>query len=427
MMNNNNNDKTYKRIGSKKTVILGAHVVSPSAIELLPMEDMPMLDKRDQAIVIEEGVIKDIVPSSEAPHGYEWETYDVRGALVIPALTECHTHAIFAGDRASEFHARIQGETYHDQQKKGGINATVSATRDATDEALLNNLKRWLGVFIDQGTTVVEVKSGYGLSHDQEIRLLRIINKAKADKQHGVEVEVVPTYLGAHAVPRDAKSREDYIEEMIIKTLPMVKNEDLAEFVDVFVASVAYSVEEADTIYNAAHKLGFKLKAHLWELEHDNSRELLEKYSFVSVDHLEFAQNEDLEVAFARGTVPVLLPLTAWHLGYNIRRTYEVIKELKGYFAISTDFNPGTSFSPSLWQAFAVAHIEFGLPIEELFFAFTFYAAKALGLNDVGAIVPGNKADLVVLNVPSLDWLGYLHGINPVDMVFKNGSPVHKR
>jgi len=424
MMNNNNNNKTYKGIGSKKTVILGAHVVSPSAMELLPMEDMPMLDKCDQAIVIEEGVIKDIVPSLEAPYGDEWEAYDVRGAMVIPALTECHTHAIFAGDRASEFHARIQGETYHDQQKKGGINATVSATRDATDEALLNNLKRWLGVFLGQGTTVVEVKSGYGLSHDQEIRLLRIINRAKADKQHGVEVEVIPTYLGAHAVPRDAKSREDYIEEMIIKTLPMVKHENLAEFVDVFVASVAYSVEEADIIYSAAHKLGFKLKAHLWELEHDNSRELLEKYPFVSVDHLEFAQKEDLEVAFARGTVPVLLPLTAWHLGYNIRRTYDVIKELKGYFAISTDFNPGTSFSPSLWQAFTVAHIEFGLPIEELFFASTVYAAKALGLNDMGAIVPGNKADLVVLNVPSLDWLGYLHGINPVDMVFKNGSPV---
>ena len=423
MMNNNNN-RTCKGIGSKKTVILGAHVVSPSTMELLPMEDMPMLDKRDQAIVIEEGVIKDIIPSSEAPYGDEWETYDVRGAVVIPALTECHTHAIFAGDRASEFHARIQGETYHDQQKKGGINATVNATRDATDEALMNNLKRWLGVFLGQGTTVVEVKSGYGLSHDQEIRLLRIINKAKADKQHGVEVEVLPTYLGAHAVPKDAKSREDYIEEMIIKTLPMVKKQDLAEFVDVFVASVAYSVEEADIIYNAAHKLGFKLKAHLWELEHDNSRELLEKYPFVSVDHLEFAQKEDLEVAFARGTVPVLLPLTAWHLGYNIRRTYEVIKELKGYFAISTDFNPGTSFSPSLWQAFTVAHIEFGLPIEELFFASTVYAAKALGLNDMGAIVPGNKADLVVLNVPSLDWLGYLHGINPVDMVFKNGSPV---
>jgi len=108
----------------------------------------------------------------------------------------------------------------------------------------------------------------------------------------------------------------------------MVKHENLAEFVDVFVASVAYSVEEADIIYSAAHKLGFKLKAHLWELEHDNSRELLEKYPFVSVDHLEFAQKEDLEVAFARGTVPVLLPLTAWHLGYNIRRTYDVIKEL---------------------------------------------------------------------------------------------------
>lgn len=421
---NNNNNKTYKGISSKKTVILGAHVVSPSAMELLPMEDMPLLDKRDQVIVIEEGVIKDIVPSSEAPFGEEWEVYDVRGAVVIPALTECHTHAIFAGDRAAEFHARIQGETYHDQQKKGGINATVSATRDATDEALLNNLEHWLEVFLGQGATAVEVKSGYGLSHDQEIRLLRIINRAKADKQHGAKVEVIPTYLGAHAVPRDAKSREDYIEEMIIKTLPMVKHENLAEFVDVFVASVAYSVEEADIIYSAAHKLGFKLKAHLWELEHDNSRELLEKYPFVSVDHLEFAQKEDLEVAFARGTVPVLLPLTAWHLGYNIRRTYDVIKELKGYFAISTDFNPGTSFSPSLWQAFTVAHIEFGLPIEELFFASTVYAAKALGLNDMGAIVPGNKADLVVLNVPSLDWLGYLHGINPVDMVFKNGSPV---
>ncbi len=419
---NNNNNKTYKGISSKKTVILGAHVVSPSAMELLPMEDMPLLDKRDQAIVIEEGVIKDIVPSSEAPFGDGWEVYDVRGAVVMPALTECHTHAIFAGDRAAEFHARIQGETYHDQQKKGGINATVSATRNASDEALLRNLEYWLRVFLRQGVTTLEVKSGYGLNHEQEIRLLRIISEVKQQQQ--ALVEVAPTYLGAHAVPKDAKSRQDYIEEMVMKTMPVVRNENLADFVDVFVASVAYSVEEADIIYSAAHKLGFKLKAHLWELEHDNSRELLEKYPFVSVDHLEFAQKEDLEVAFAHGTVPVLLPLTAWHLGYNIRRTYEVIKELKGYFAISTDFNPGTSFSPSLWQAFTVAHIEFGLPIEELFFASTVYAAKALGLNDMGAIVPGNKADLVVLNVPSLDWLGYLHGINPVDMVFKNGSPV---
>ena len=421
MMNNNNN-KTYKGISSKKTVILGAHVVSPSAMELLPMEDMPLLDKRDQAIVIEEGVIKDIVPSSEAPFGDGWEVYDVRGAVVIPALTECHTHAIFAGDRAAEFHARIQGETYHDQQKKGGINATVSATRNASDEALLRNLEYWLRVFLRQGVTTLEVKSGYGLNHEQEIRLLRIISEVKQQQQ--ALVEVAPTYLGAHAVPKDAKSRQDYIEEMVMKTMPVVRNENLADFVDVFVASVAYTVEEADFIYNAAHRLGFSLKAHLWELEHDNSWKLLEKYPFVSVDHLEFAQREDLEVVFAKGTVPVLLPLTAWHLSYDIRRTYDLIKDLKGYFAISTDFNPGTSFSPSPWQAITVGHIEFGLPIFELFFASTVYAAKALGLSDRGAILPGNKADLAVLSVPSLDWLGYLHGINPVDMVFKNGSPV---
>jgi len=131
------------------------------------MEDMPLLDKRDQVIVIEEGVIKDMFLLLRLLFGEEWEVYDVRGAVVIPALTECHTHAIFAGDRAAEFHARIQGETYHDQQKKGGINATVSATRDATDEALLNNLEHWLEVFLGQGATAVEVKSGYGLSHDR--------------------------------------------------------------------------------------------------------------------------------------------------------------------------------------------------------------------------------------------------------------------
>jgi len=151
------------------------------------MEDMPLLDKRDQVIVIEEGVIKDIVPSSEAPFGEEWEVYDVRGAVVIPALTECHTHAIFAGDRAAEFHARIQGETYHDQQKKGGINATVSATRNASDEALLRNLEYWLRVFLRQGVTTLEVKSGYGLNHEQEIRLLRIISEVKQQQQALVE------------------------------------------------------------------------------------------------------------------------------------------------------------------------------------------------------------------------------------------------
>ena len=408
---------------TNKLVILNAHVVSPGSMDLLPVEDMPLLDKPNQAIVVEDGVIKAVLPSTEAPSGSQWKVHDVKGALVIPALTECHTHAIFSGERAAEFHARIEGETYHDQQKKGGINATVSATRYSTDESLLSNLKYWLGVFLRQGVTTVEVKSGYGLSHEQEIRLLSIINEVKQQQQQAF-VEVAPTYLGAHAVPKEAKSREDYIEEMVMKTMPVVRNEGLADFVDVFVASVAYTVEEADFIYNAAHGLGFGLKAHLWELEHDNSRKLLEKYPFVSVDHLEFAQREDLEVVFDQGTVPVLLPLTAWHLGYDIRRTYDLIKDLKGYFAISTDFNPGTSFSPSLWQAITVAHIEFGLPIFELFFASTVYGAKALGLNDRGAVLPGNKADLAVLTVPSLDWLGYLHGINPVDMVFKNGSPV---
>jgi imidazolonepropionase len=405
-----------------KLVVLHAHVFSASTTDLVPVKEMPILDNDDQAIIVEDGLIKAVVPSSEAPLGKEWRVVDVGNRLVVPGLVDSHTHSVFAGDRAGEFHARILGETYSEQQAKGGINATVEATRNADSDILLRSLTHWLGVFLRHGSTCVEVKSGYGLSHEQEIRLLRVIEHAKGTSK----VRVDSTYLGAHAVPRGI-AREKYIDEMINTTLPAIKSHNLAEFVDAFIARVGYTPNEADLIYGEAYKLGFKLKAHLWELEHDNSRFLLEKYPFTSIDHLEFAQRDDLSVAFGKGTVPVLLPLTAWHFGSDLKQTYAFIKALNGYFAVSTDFNPGTSFVPSLWQAIAIAHIAYGIPVRELLLAATVYGARALSRTDVGAILPNKKADFVVLSFDSLYWIGYLHGINPVDMVFVNGRRIFDR
>lgn len=405
---------------SSKTVIVHAHVVTPATTDLLPISDMPLLDLPDQAIIIEDGQVQAVVPSSEAPVGNEWNVYDVRHSIVAPGFVEPHTHSVFAGDRSMEFHSRIQGEAYADQQKKGGINATVEATRAASDDELSMHLQYWLNVFLCQGTTSIEVKSGYGLCHEQEMRLLRVIHRAKQ------KYDAVATYLGAHAIPRGVR-REDYIEEMITETMPAIKENNLASFVDVFISSVGYTVPEADAIFGKAFELGFQLKAHLWEMEHDDSRVLLEKYPFASIDHLEFAQEEDIQMAISKNTVPVLLPLTAWHLGYNIRDTYNLIKQVDGYYAISTDFNPGTSFAPSTWQAITVGHIAYGLPVHELFLAATVYAARALNRTDIGTITPRSRADIIVLGIPSLSWLGYLHGINPVEMVFVNGNNVIDR
>jgi len=227
MMNNNNN-KTYKGIGSKKDCLsLVPMWCPPAPWNYYQWRICHSWINATKSLLLKKVLLRTLflllrlllVRSGKYTMlGVLWSYQHLQSATLMP----------FLQGQSSRISCSHTGRTYHDQQEKGGINATVSATRDATDEALLNNLEHWLEVFLGQGATAVEVKSGYGLSHDQEIRLLRIINRAKADKQHGVEVEVIPTYLGAHAVPRDAKSREDYIEEMIIKTLPMVKHENLA-------------------------------------------------------------------------------------------------------------------------------------------------------------------------------------------------------
>ncbi|NPV88906.1 amidohydrolase family protein [Coprothermobacteraceae bacterium] len=401
-------------------VITNARVITPASVELEPISEKAILDQHGRAVVIKDGWIVDVVPASEAPVGDEWTVLDVEGALVTPAFVDPHTHSIFAGDRSSEFHARIQGQTYREQQQKGGINVTVEATRAVSDEQLLLSLKKWVRVFACQGTGTLEVKTGYGLSHHEELRLLQLIHGANTG------IDLVPTYLGAHALPKD-KGREQYLEEMVTKTIPALAETGLAEFVDVFVASVAFTPQEADVIFGRAALFGLKLKAHLWELEHDSSSFLLEKYHLTSIDHLEFATADDLQIAFKKGTVPTLLPLTAWHLGYSIKHTYQTIKELGGYFAVSTDFNPGTSFVPSPWQAINVGHIAFGIPVEELFLGYTAYAARAVAREDRGAVRPGYRADLMVLDVPDLSWLGYLQGVNPVRALIKNGRLIVDR
>lgn len=369
-------------------------------------------------VIVEGDNIVDVLP--ELPRDFSGKVYNFGEKIVMPAIVEPHTHSIFAGDRAEEFHMRMRGKSYVEIAKAGwGILSTVKSTRSTSDEVLENLLRKRLDIFLRNGVLTLEIKSGYDLTHEGEIRLLTIIRRVGNNHV----IDVLSTYLGAHAISPDS-NREVYVEEIIRKTLPEIKKQGLADFVDVFCDETAYTIDEALKILRRAVELGIKIKVHAEELKYTGISSKVALIGGISADHLIKIKKEDLLIMKERGTVPVLLPMTAFFLNEELSNTLKHIYSLGISFALSTDFNPGSSPVISVWNMVDIAITRFRIPLEHIIPAVTINAAKALALSDRGIIQKGKKAYLVVLSIGKLELLGYLWGVSPVWKVFKGEEVV---
>lgn len=343
--------------------------------------------------------------------GYRARSVDaLGGAWVTPGLVDCHTHLVFGGTRADEHAMRRGGGSYEEiALAGGGIASTVARTAAASDEDLLNHSRRRLHALMAGGCTTVEIKSGYGLDPQGELRLLRIARELG----EGEAVRVVPTLLALHALPADsADRRAHYVGEIVDKLIPAAAKQGLATSVDAFCETIAFTPQEVERVFKAAAHHGLRVRLHAEQLSNSQGAALAARYRALSADHLEHLDDAGARAMAAAGTVAVLLPGAFYALQENKKPPVALLRKHKVPIAIATDCNPGTSplLSPTL--AMNMACTLFGLTPEEALAGMTMNAARALGLaHAVGSIAPGKAADLAVWHLESLSELGYWIGL----------------
>lgn len=344
-------------------------------------------------------------------------TLDVHGGVVLPGLVDPHTHAAFVGTREEEFLSRLQGLPYTD----GGILSSAHAVAAADEEEIVEQAGRFLRRMLACGTTTVEIKSGYGLSLEGEVKLLLAIRQLKKT----MPMRIVATFLGAHAVPAEVR-RDDYISTIITEMIPTVRRRRLAQFCDVFCDKGFFTVAEARTILRAARGAGLRLKLHVDELADTGGANLAAELEATSADHLLKVGEIGMRKLKRAGVIPVLLPGTAFTLGSPYAPARRMI-ELGLPVALASDFNPGTCLIYSMWTVIGLAVMKMGFSVEEALTAVTLNAACALEIEEeVGSLEEGKQADLVVLDLDNYHQIPYFFGHNPVSMVIHNGEVVYE-
>ncbi|HZQ28306.1 MAG TPA: imidazolonepropionase [Acidimicrobiales bacterium] len=379
----------------------------------------------DSAVAIEEGRVawvglRRALPDAESTAA---EVFDAGGRLVTPGLVDCHTHLVFGGDRAGEYERRLSGVSYEELARGGGgIMATVRATRAASEESLLASATERLAVLAKSGVTTVEIKSGYGLDVDTELRMLRVARQLG----QSTGMRVVTTFLGAHTVPEEWAGRaDDYIGFVVGTMLPAVAASGLADAVDVFCDRVAFGPEQAAAVLAAARVAGLPVKLHADQLSDSGGAALAARFGALSVDHLEHASDEGVAALAGSGTVAVLLPGAAYVLGETRRPPVAALRAAGVPMAVATDANPGTSPLLSLPLAMHLACRLFGLTPAEALAGASTHAAQALGLaGEVGRLAVGARADLVVWDVATPGELVYWLGRDLCRAVVRDGEVV---
>ena len=388
------------------------------------MSDIHIIE--NGSVVIEEGLIKAAGKTEDILSKYDENNYEVlnlENKCVLPGFVDSHTHFVFGGYREEEFSWRLKGDSYMDiMNRGGGIANTVKATREASRGELIGLGKKRLDSMLHFGVTTVEGKSGYGLDYDTEIKQLEVMKELNDIHP----VDVVSTFLGAHAVPAEYKGKQnDYIDFMIEKVMPYVAENELAEFCDVFCEEGVFSVEESRKILLEAKELGMKLKIHADEIASLGGAELGAELGAVSADHLLHASDKGIKDMAEKKVVSTLLPTTAFCLREPFAKGRYMIDNGCGV-ALATDFNPGSGFTNSIPLIFALSAIYMNMTIEETITAMTINGAAALDRADtIGSIDVGKKGDLVVLEYPSYKFLPYNTGVNIVEKVIKNGVLVY--
>jgi imidazolonepropionase len=376
------------------------------------------------AIAVAAGRIAWVGPASTLPTAYSTATVeDLDGRLVTPALVDCHTHLVFGGHRAREFEMRLTGASYEQISRAGGgIRSTVSATRAATEDALLAAALPRVDALMAEGVATLEVKSGYGLDLDTEARMLRVARRI-ADVR---DVTVKTTFLGAHAIAPEYEGRADaYVDFVAGEVLPVLVAEGLVDAVDAFCEGIAFTPQQVARVFDAARSCGLPVKLHAEQLSDLKGARLAASHGALSADHLEYLDPADAPALAASGTVAVLLPGAFYFLRETRLPPVEALRTAGVPMAIATDCNPGSSPLASLLLAVNMACTLFRLTPEEALAGVTREAARALGLADeCGTIEAGKRADLAVWDVASPAELAYRIGFNPLIRRIRGAPPV---
>jgi imidazolonepropionase len=364
------------------------------------------------AMLIEAGVISWIGPMADKPVvESDVSVIDCAGRLVTPGLIDCHSHLVYGGDRAEEFESRLEGVSYEAISKAGGgIKSTVKATREASEQALLTSAKKRLDSLLAEGVTTVEIKSGYGLDSATEIKMLRVASQLAA--QCGVRVQ--KTFLGAHALPAEYANRsDDYIDLLCSSMLPEAHAAGLVDAVDVFIESIAFSVAQAERVFDCAKALGLPVKAHVEQLSDLGGAVMTAKRGALSVDHIEYLAECDVAALADNKVIAVLLPGAFYVLRETKLPPVDALRAKQVSIAIATDANPGSSPIFSLLLIMNMACTLFRLTPAEALRGVTINAAKALGLDhEIGSLSIGKQADLVIWDCDKPAMLSYQIGLN---------------
>ena len=351
-------------------------------------------------------------PESDMPAFSGAETVDCEGRWITPGFIDCHTHLVYGGNRAREFEMRLTGATYEQIAKSGGgIVSTVRQTRSASDESLLQQALPRLDALMGEGVTTIEIKSGYGLDLETERKMLRVARRLGIERS----ITVSTTFLGAHALPPEASSKDEYVDEIITTMLPALAAEGLVDAVDAFCEGIAFTPQQVSRVFAAAASLGLRVKLHADQLSNLQGAALAARHRALSADHLEHTDESSIIAMAAAGTVAVLLPGAFYFLREKTLPPIELLRRHTVPIALATDSNPGTSPLTSLLLTLNLAATQFRLTVEECIAGVTREGARALGLSaEIGTLESGKYADLAIWSIEEPAELVYRMGFNPL-------------